>query len=149
MNKLQVTPLQRANALEALNNWWPTVNPAKVAERLNFWRADPNAAGEIGRHDVPDLDQPPRCGTVACFGGWLEWHVPFRQQAGLDPDKGEADLEDMFNFFGVTRNTKIFSERRCGCKADVDAAGEPFTGTDHELVSNRLRWLIENSEVVG
>jgi hypothetical protein len=42
-----------------------------------------------------NLDEPPTCGTVACFGGWAEWHGPFRQQLGLSPDKGEVDIEDL------------------------------------------------------
>lgn len=139
MNKIQVTPQQRANALEALNVFWPSVKPEQVADRLRFWREDED-------EQVDYLDQPPGCGTVACFGGWLEWHTPFRAQLGLAPDKGEADFEDLCGLFGTSGSSEwlnIFAER-----GRLFPADEGFDGTDHELVSHRLRWLIENSEVV-
>jgi hypothetical protein len=138
MKKLVVTAQQRANALEALNVFWPSIKPAQVAHHLRFWREDEDEQDNY-------LDQPPGCGTVACFGGWLEWHTPFRSQLGLASDKGEVEFEELLSLFGTTGNAggfNIFAERNFGFPADFD-----FTGTDHELVSNRLRWLIENSEV--
>ena len=57
---IKVTQLQRDNALDALNNMWPSVPPENVVDRLCTWRLD-----EFGTQ--------PDCGTAACFGGWCAW----------------------------------------------------------------------------
>lgn len=146
---IQVTPLQRANAIEALNVMWPAIRPDQIIERLLDWRCEPDSDGELSTSNV-DLDQPPKCGTVACFGGWCEWYSPFRAQMGLDPAEGEADIVALHSLFGACPGVldegdsqNIFSVRGYGFPSDND-----FEGNDHELVSNRLRWLIENSTVV-
>lgn len=150
MPKIRVTPQQRANALEALNVMWPSIRPEQVSHRLYTWREQPGADGTLSSDDV-DLNKPPTCGSVACFGGWLEWWPPFRQQLNANPDSGELEIDHLNDLLGAA-GTGMFSERNrplgdrfwAGCPADVD-----FEGTDHELVTNRLKWLIENSEVAG
>ncbi|QFZ84557.1 hypothetical protein GFK26_18180 [Variovorax paradoxus] len=133
--KIKVTPQQRANALEALNVMWPSVPPENVFPALRDWRG----AGE-------EFAVPPSCGTLACFGGWAEWWPEFRRQAGLAPDTGTMTWGDVVELFGPPRHSQmdILPAMRGGHPAD-----EGFTGTDHELVSNRLRWIIQNSEVAG
>ena len=149
MNKIQVTAQQRANALEALNVFWPTIKPEQVFDRLLRWRSDEGPEGEGCDGVDAEFDRPPVCGTVACFGGWLEWYAPFRAQLGLAPDKGEVDIDTLHSLFGTTYSRdsdklNIFAVLNDGFAADIG-----FEGTDHELVSHRLRWLIENSEVVA
>lgn len=142
MHTFKVTPLQRANALHALNDFWPTIKPEQVSGRLNYWRTERDCEGEP---EFVDFDAPPTCGTVACFGGWVEWHAPFRRQMGLNPDKGEADIEALHGLFGTDSDShtlNIFAERNWGFDGDIG-----FEGSDHELVSHRLRWLIDHSEM--
>lgn len=133
MEKIKVTALQRANALEALNVMWPSVPEENVIERLSNWRLN-----EM-------LVKPPTCGTIACFGGWSEWWPPFRKQLGLAPDFGDAYWGAVSGLFGPSDHPYIDSLlfARGGHVAD-----EGFTGNDHALVTNRLKWLIANSEVV-
>jgi hypothetical protein len=142
MNKIKVTRLQRDNALYALNDFWPSVHPDKVDANLEHWRQEPDEAGLLTSW-IDDMGRPPQCGTMACFGGWVEWCQHFRAQLGLAPDKGEMDFDDLLDLFGVDLMTGMTAARG-GCKADAG-----FEGSDHELVSNRLNWLIENSEVVA
>ncbi|VTU32093.1 hypothetical protein H4CHR_02941 [Variovorax sp. PBS-H4] len=131
MNKIQVTAQQRANALEALNVMWPSVPPENVVHDLYTWRQ-----GEGGYSDAPT------CGTLACFGGWAEWWPAFRAQL---PDGVFGSWNRLAELFGPRENDHVddlFNSR------EGHVADDGFTGTDHELVTNRLRWLIENSEVV-
>lgn len=130
MPKIKVTAQQRANALEALNVMWPSVPEENVAHRLVYWRSD------------GDYSVAPTCGTLACFGGWTEWWPPFREQLGQD---GLATWDTIAGLFGPASSQEINNlfAPRTGHPADTG-----FEGTDHALVSNRLRWLIKNSEVV-
>lgn len=125
MNKIQVAPLQRANALEALNVMWPSVPPENVFPGLWDWRTD-------------DAKEPPTCGTVACFGGWAEWWPPFKAQIAAMGHSEGYNWRGTVELFG----TALVDSR------GYNPADAGFEGTDHELVTNRLRWLISNSEVV-
>jgi len=137
MTKIQVTAQQRANALDALNVMWPSVPPENVYPDLLDWR-------KAGHGTVPD------CGTVACFGGWCEWWPPFREQMKLEPTHGCAGWHQATSLFGPSHERAIdclFSIRHYG---NGHPADQTFPGgTDHELVTNRLNWLIQNTEVVS
>jgi hypothetical protein len=126
--KIQVTAQQRANALEALNVMWPSVPERNVYPNLSEWRLD-------------SCYNQAHCGTVACFGGWCEVWPNFRQQAGLSYKNIWDSWERLAALF--SRNGENLFAPRGGHPADAG-----FSGTDHALVTNRLNWLIANSEVI-
>jgi hypothetical protein len=131
MSKIIQTPQQRANTLEALNVMWPSVPPANVYKALLDWRGGTEPTFE-----------PPTCGSVACFGGWCEWWPPFRKQLRLEPNHGGMGWrEGRALFHDIGTGFEIFDVRG-GHPADFE-----FKGTDHELVTHRLQWLLDNSEV--
>lgn len=131
MAKIRVTAQQRANALDALNNMWPSVPPENVMSNLGWWRnGSPTRA--------------PTCNTIACFGGWCAWWPAFRAQGVRVSRNGKPFMrnkplacEVSQELFGC--GTLFFSRR---------ALDEPFNGTDHQVVTQRLRQLIRNSIVV-
>jgi hypothetical protein len=126
------TPQQRANTLEALNVMWPSVPAGNVEHALREWRSKDEYSGA-----------PPTCGTTACFGGWVEWWPPFREQIGLSAKSGVMGWEDGQSLFHKSGSSSydMFAPRNC------HAADYGFEGTDHELVTHRLQWLLDNSEV--
>jgi len=137
MSKIRVTQQQRDNLLDALNVMWPSVPPDNVA---------PNLYTFIEGGYAKDID----CGTVACFGGWCSAWPAFISQGvereidgvpfmGKSYPARKIGLEVASVLFGYS----IFSVRG-GCQADDD-----FIGTDHALVTNRMQWLLENSEVAA
>ena len=132
--RIKVTQQQRDNALLMLHKYWPSVPEANVVPQLSTWRY-----GE-GR------DEPPTCGTVACAGGWAAWIPEFRAQgvtASWDgsPETAEGNAFDASEMlFG---NKWMFASR----SHEKWPNEKDFTGTDHELVTRRLEWLIANSEV--
>ncbi len=140
MNKLiEVTAQQRANAVEALTVMWPSVPEANVAPKLLEWRPSDDA--------LENRNSPPTCGTVACFGGWVECWPTFREQ--LELSGYFNDWDELLTLFGD--GLEYTSEY--GFRYDLFAirgdhvADAHFTGSDHALVANRLRWLIANSFV--
>lgn len=129
--RIKQTPQQRANTLDALNNLWPSVPPENVIRNLNAWRKDCTG-------------QPPDCGTVACFGGWCAWWPAFRAQGVIAGGGGGPLLTDRSPSFYVSDHlfgAGLLFTRRGGMECD-----DPFD-TDHECVTRRLQWLLENSEV--
>ena len=125
--KIKVTQQQRDNALLMLNKYWPSVPEANVVPQLATWRHD-------------SARRKPTCKTVACFGGWDAVVPEFRAQ-GVRPVRNcGAPNVSGFSLFGTPG---LFSSRG-SFVSDND-----FTGTDHELVTRRLQWLIANSEVVS
>lgn len=132
MNKIKVTAKQRENAHEALR-MWATVPPENVYPELSYWRMDRSNA-------------PPECGTVACFGGWCAWWPEFARQGVKVGAFGWPTITRREGYgtagylFGAEQ---LFYPRASGCAAD-----RVFAGTDHELVTHRLNWLIANSEVI-
>lgn len=138
MNKIKVTSQQRANAIEARDVMWPSVPPENVPRFLEIWRVGyPSAAVD--------------CGTIACFGGWSELWPSFREQLGLTPSDQElSSMEKLVSLYGPPG----FERDDCGDTEDLfsrwggHCADWTFKGTDHQLVTNRLNWLIENSEVL-
>lgn len=130
MENIKVTQQQRDNALEALNVMWPSVPSKNVVRGLQTWREDDEGAA-------------PDCGTVACFGGWCAWWPTFRRQGvrtnsyGAPTHRRLLDVSEFLFGDGDLFNVRSFHR-----------ADWIFNGTDHALVSNRLRWLIKNSTVV-
>lgn len=130
MKKINVTQQQRDNQLEARDVMWPSVPEANVDKGLSSW-------GYFSRQG------PPTCGTIACFGGWVEAWPPFREQLGLDyrSTPGWSRLRSLFSSGEGKHDDAIFNSRR-GHPAD-----DGFEGTDHALVTNRLNWIIDNTVV--
>lgn len=144
MSMFKVTPLQRANALEARDRMWPEVEAKMV--NLESWRSEgPDA----------DYSKRPDCGSTACFGGWVAWWPAFRAQGvTASPDTGEPMMGDPDESFPSIVAEKLFGDRelfKSSYRHEADWKGLPGVNSpsDHELVANRLDWLIENSEVVG
>jgi hypothetical protein len=132
MNKIKVTALQRANLIDAMSNMWPSVPEANVIPGLELWRG-----GEETSRDKPG------CGTTACFGGWAEWWPPFREQWDVAPNESVSwrTIVYLFGSPDICELDGLLSPRG-GHVADAG-----FKGTDHALVTNRLQWLLDNSEV--
>lgn len=134
MSKIKVTQQQRDNALEALNVMWPSIPEENVFRRLDDWRGYDDGGA-------------PTCGTIACFGGWSECYPPFREQLGLplEPSddwwNGWQTAELYGPYLMEPRINSLFNVRG-GHIADAG-----FEGSDHALVTNRLKWLIDNTEV--
>ena len=121
MEKTKVTQLQRDNALYARHVMWPKIQPEAVVPGLVTWR----------------------CGTQACFGGFVD--ASDRPRIQLDPDwpdyRSLLPEEVSKRLFGVSW---LFTHRNLFYYTDRN-----FDGTDHALVAHRLDWLIENSEVIN
>ncbi len=121
------TPTQRANTLYALDVMWARVKDYQVTSGLSFW-ATP-------------------CSTTACFGGHVAMD-PYFQAQGVspalgsgapimtDPDMGACSISQ--HLFG---DPSLFGPRGA-CDADP---GPP--ASDHEVVRQRLQWLLANSGV--
>lgn len=140
--KFKVTQQQRNNALEALHVMWPSVPKKNVYKKLLNWRQRTTLNGE---HD--DYYAAPTCGTVACFGGWCEWWPNFRAQIGIKPDEARsAGWHEVTALFGDDSNEAI--DNLLSMRG-VHIADDGFVGSDHAMVSNRLRWLIDNSKVIA
>lgn len=139
MEKIKVTAQQRANAVEALTVMWPSVPAANVAHKLSTWRAYNE-----------ERNGPPTCGTHACFGGWCAWWPSFRTQ-GVTSDSTGAPVMGRAIDGGVARKlfgAKFLFDYRSFLRAHrADHNTELLT--DHELVTHRLQWLIDNSEVIA
>lgn len=132
MSKIIQTPQQRANTLEALNVMWPSVPPKNVYRQLADFR-------EGNRRTAPD------CGTVACFGGWCAWWPSFVDQ-GIKVGCGGKPVIAGFDW-AADASKHLFSYPQMFAGRDGHPADKRFTGTDHELVTHRLQWLLDNSEV--
>lgn len=140
MSKIKVTAQQRANAIEARDVLWPSVNPDTVVRGLRTWYENEST----------------HCGTHACFGGWCALHPPFKNQ-GLCRTPGRVTYRDPVT--GLTGPTSGDDILFGDCEMFDARGGHPADHqipyimsrevTDHELVTHRLNWLIENSEVIG
>jgi len=134
--KLKVTQQQRDNALEALHVMWPSVPPENVFPDLADWR------------DGGLTLKAPHCGTAACFGGWCAWWPSFRAQGVHPTYYGAPDMNESGMLCSEVSQA-LFGH------VGMFAGRGGFPGewqtkwTDHEIVTRRLQWLIENSEVVG
>lgn len=131
MEKIKVTQQQRDNALDALHNMWPSVPAKNVARELGAWRVGP-------AHEAPD------CGSVACFGGWCSWWPAFVAQGVVRSPMGCARMLD-----GSFAARSLFGDQDLFNCRDGHNADAGFKGSDHKLVTHRLKWLITNSEVIS
>jgi hypothetical protein len=135
MVKIKVTAQQRANALEALNVMWPSIKPEKVVSDLQMWTAVPED-----------------CNSPACFGGWVARWPEFQKQG---VHAGLLNGEPILRVRGRTMYANevagvLFGERslfdvRRGFPYLIEADRRV---SSHQIVTRRLQWLIENSEVV-
>jgi len=134
MSKIRVTQQQRDNLLDALNVMWPSVPPDNVA---------PNLYTFIEGGYEKDID----CGTVACFGGWCSVWPNYKKQGaflstgGIPRYQGAAGRD-----FGTGVARLLFGDMVFNIRGDhcVDIG---FKGTDHDLITKRLQWLLDNSVV--
>lgn len=131
--KIEVTQQQRDNALDALHNMWPSVPPENVFPDLGDWRD-------------AESDAKPSCKTVACFGGWCAWWPAFRRQGVRTFASGAP--RPIGGGFSSDVALRLFGSAGLFTRRGMFNADRGFRGTDHELVTNRLHWLIENSTVV-
>lgn len=138
IEKIFVTPQQRANALFARDVMWPSVPPANVVPKLAGWRYARSKAVS--------------CQTRACFGGWVAVHPFFREQGVYAGESGEPLMYGVVapsrvaeRLFGDWR---LFSIRRGGfLDSFYDQEPEPEGISDHEIVARRLEHLLANSIV--
>lgn len=138
--RFPVTQQQRDNLLDALNNLWPSVPPENVVRRLAVFRSDRRLDGTT----VARYEDQPDCNTLACFGGWCVAWPNFMAQ-GLYSSLGAPIMlgggvsadEQLFGVAG------LFSVR--GCFGEDLRFGAV---SDHEVVTHRLKWAIDNSVVV-
>jgi len=132
MSKIIQTPQQRANTLEALNVMWPSVPPENVYGHLGFWR------------DGGSFEKEMNCNTTACFGGWCVGWPTFKAQ-GVSVD-GQG-MPHLGNRFGTDVALPLFGLNDVFMIRGFTSIDDGFKGTDHELVTHRLQWLLDNSEV--
>lgn len=130
---IEVTQLQRDNALYARYVMWPAVPAASVVSNLGQWT----------------------CWTQACFGGHVA-KTPYFQAQGVTADDDEAPFMDgCEDFMAVAKvlfgNPHVFNSRSYGPEEDFDAAAKlkALDATDHDLVTLRLDFIINNSTVKG
>jgi hypothetical protein len=135
VSKVKVAQQQRDNALGARYEMWPGIPPENVAPRLGVFQRAP-------------VKPKANCGTVACFGGFCALWPPFKKQGikcGIDGAPAFKDgVDDGLASHAALRlfgHYHLFYPRG-GMRCD-----EGFVGTDHELVTHRLDWLLANSEV--
>ncbi len=146
---IKQTPQQRANTLYALNEMWPSIPKTKVARDLGDW------VDESGGEMFPEAGAEIECGSPACFGGWCA-RMPFFKEQGVRFDlynRPTLITADGIYHTGLDSAEGLFGDwclfHTAGDHpSDPDEDGEPEEGFEHELVMDRLRWLLANSEVV-
>lgn len=131
----KITRQQHENLLDALLNMWPSVPPENVYPSLNDWRDTSDTCG----------NKKPSCQTVACFGGWCAWWPAFRRQGVRAMDCGAPVTPDGRTADGVSR--LLFGCGDLFCCRGIHSSDGGFRGTDHELVTNRLKFVLRNCEV--
>lgn len=149
MSKIQVTARQRANAIEARDIMWPSVPPENVYPKLGWYRKDPGVPthNSIGiRGNEIYILKPPSCETLACFSGWCAWWPPYHRQGVQSSIVGSAVIPE--NNSSLYATYTLFGDCDLSSCRDGHVADREFKGTDHELVTHRLNWLIKNSEVI-
>jgi hypothetical protein len=110
---------QQIKNLEDALVWWQTVPEANVYRGLAWYT-------------VGDTSET-SCKTVACFGGWCaRWPGLIAQGLSLDK-RGSPRGPGPSDLFGE----KVLWSSRGSCAADAG-----FTGSDHALVTNRIRWAL-------
>lgn len=140
-----ITRQQLHNLLEARDVMWPSVPGGNVLPQLGAWRNDSVI--------VDRTNEPPTCGTMACFGGWCAWWPTFRKQGVRSDRTGAPYVERRGGLLpnGVAQYLFgyewLFSARGFAY-ADIGILkrrGERIG--DHELVTRRLNYAITNAVV--
>ena len=130
--KIKVTAQQRANAIEARDVMWPSVPPENVYPELATWS---------------DSGKKANCGTHACFGGWCAQWSRFKAQGVYAGPTGAPRVS--WSDWASDASEFLFGyDSMFAPRGSFPFSGGGVIGTDHELVTRRLNWLIENSEVV-
>jgi hypothetical protein len=107
-----------------------------VSASLGFWNSD----------SITNFQTYiPNCGTVACFGGWVaHWPGFVAQGVTMDPVGHYPLIEGA----GPRRvATNLFGDGGIFMLAGCHPADENFQGSEHDLVTNRLNYVINNCEV--
>jgi hypothetical protein len=142
---IEVTKQQRDNLMEAMHVMWPSVPEQNVSSRLGRWR-DTTALGFYSERS----DTPPTCGTVACFGGWCAWWPSFMAQ-GIHADGTGAPSTKKRGYYADpgAAARKLFGDGNLFLPRDMHPADKqvPSSASDHELVKERLYWLLHASKV--
>lgn len=147
-----VTEQQRKNAEFALRKMWPAVPEKNVISRLCTWRGrrkngDPGSFTCLDQLP-PELVDVVDCKTVACFGGWVAVNPYFNEQ-GVQPDyKGAPIIIADKEYFDTIVDVDLVCSVLFGVPYLFIPRKESEKGSDHKVVSNRLRTLIKNSVVV-
>lgn len=125
------TEQQLQNLREALV-WWATVPEANVYPNLGWFSK--------GRSEEEYLGTD--CNTVACFGGWCARWPALRAQGVFLSKSGAPRMQGLgaapFVADRLFGDASLF-DSRMGHQADWD-----FAGSDHSLVTNRIRWALEH-----
>lgn len=126
------TQQQRDNTLDALNVMWPSIPPEEVSPGLESWYL---------ASEVED-----GCGSLACFGGWCALWPNFQKQ-GVVAGLGGRPTSNRTNHFFMSVPYMLFGNHGLFISRGGFISDGGFVGTDHELITNRLTWLLENSTV--
>lgn len=138
MSTSAITPVLSEESATHLKNlrialWrWESIPPENVYYRLAEW-CDERAVDE------------PTCNTVACFGGWVALMPEFKEYGVRVGGVGEPLMP------GVDGGVRSVAARLFGSYAmfnarDAHPSDEGFIGTDHELVTNRIKHAIARLE---
>lgn len=124
------TEQQNKNLSDWLNIHWPAVKPENVDDGLQVWTRESE------------------CGAVHCFGGHVALN-PDAQAQGAFLDGGTPGIrtEDGFIHYGFSMGEMFFGVDGlfdARSKRGFDARHRDLT--DHELVSARLKWALDNPE---
>jgi hypothetical protein len=135
---MKITKQQHDNLIYA-RDWWKTVPPETVAEDLSTWN----------------------CGTHACFGGHVAMNDHFKAQ-GVTPSnvygcpmmEGENFVEDGDDVAKILFGSRMLFAYRNGNSLRWIEHGRTLlefekdkTHTDHEVVANRIQWMLDHCEV--
>jgi hypothetical protein len=112
--------------------WWKAIPPEQVVPALAMWR----------------------CGTQACFGGWVA-QCPYFQAQGVHADSnGMPEIDHDTNWgawkIGVDVARVLFGDPTLFCAVAVGEAtgdGEETSAAAHAVVTTRIQHAIDNSAV--
>lgn len=131
------TEQQIKNLEEALYVMWPSVPEANVAVALKYWQEKPWT-----EHCTADTKAT--CGTIACFGGWVALY-PYFQAQGVFPNPVNG-APMMPPLAGSEVAEFLFGDADLFRTRGAHRADSGFFGTDHELVTNRLKYALSHKE---
>lgn len=131
--KNHISPRQRANAESALYEMWPSVPKSNVTKLLR-----------------PSRDLTFNMRTVTDFGGWCARWPRFREQGAALADvghivivrHGQTFVSPQFVSLTLFGMAGMFMSRN-----HLWIDNHFVNHTDHEIVTERLRWLIRSTEV--